>query len=257
MSQDDPHRGRLTDWQEIAEGLAIMGVAADHPFAFAPGQYATLGLPHPDGKLVQRPMSIASSADRRSAYEFLVRHVPGGDFTSVLWQARLGDPVHISGPKGRFLLQDDGRICLFVASGTGLAPFMSMIRTLESRASDRDIVLLHGVSRDRDLAWRSELESLAAGGAFRLRYVATVSRPEECPDWRGLTGRAEAVLSGQLDRFNLRSDNTTIYACGNPQMVEAVSAIAAARGFQPDQVRTELYWPTGNSALRRPSRPGN
>lgn len=243
MTQDDPHRGRLTQWQEIAEGLAILGVAADHPFAFAPGQYATLGLPGSDGKLIQRPMSIASPANRLTEYEFLVRHVPGGDFTSRLWQARPDDPVHIAGPKGRFVLQDDQRVCVFVASGTGLAPFMSMIRTLASRASTRDIVLLHGVSRDRDLAWRSELESLAAGGAFRLRYLATVSRPQECPDWQGLTGRAEAVLADQLDRFNLRSDGTTIYACGNPQMVEAVSAIAAVRGFQPDHVRTELYWP--------------
>src|SRR5918993_472919 len=113
MSQDYPYNGRLSRWDEIAPGLAIVGVQAlEEPFPFEPGQYATLGLVGPDG------------------------------------------------PKGKFLLQDDGRTALFVASGTGLAPFISMIETLRDRGQQRDIILLHGVSYDYDLAWREELTDL-------------------------------------------------------------------------------------------------
>jgi ferredoxin--NADP+ reductase len=246
MSTDYPYTGRLSRWEEIVEGLAIVGVQAlENPFPFNPGQYATLGLIGPVGKLVQRPMSISSSADRLDEYEFFIRLVHGGEFTPLLWERRVGDAINIKGAKGRFQLQDDGRTCLLVASGTGLAPYMSMLDTLRDRGEVRDVVLVHGASYDYDLAWRGELEGLAASGTFPLRYVATVSRPLECPDWHGLAGRVETVIPGQLDAQALTPENTTIYLCGNPDMISAVEEMALARGFPPEQVRKELYWPKG------------
>jgi ferredoxin/flavodoxin---NADP+ reductase len=246
MSTDYPFPGRLSRWEEIAEGLAIVGVQAlEAPFPFQPGQYATLGLTGPEGKLIQRPMSISSSADRLDEYEFFIRLVHEGEFTPLLWELKLGDPINIKGAKGRFQLQEDGRIGLLVASGTGLAPFMSMIETLRDRGQTRDLVLLHGVSHDFDLAWRHQLELLAGSGTFPLRYTATVSRPQNCPDWTGLTGRVESVIAGQLDAHRLTAENATIYLCGNPEMISAVEETALARGFPPEQVRKELYWPKG------------
>lgn len=246
MSTDYPYTGRLSRWEEIAEGLAIVGVQAlESPFTFNPGQYATLGLMGPEGKLVQRPMSISSSADRLDEYEFFIRLVEGGEFTPLLWECRVGDPINIKGAKGRFTLQDDERIGLLVASGTGLAPFMSMIETLRDRGQTRDMVLLHGASHDFDLAWRTHLEMLAREGSFPVRYAATISRPQNCPDWTGLTGRVEAIVEGQLDEHRLTPENATLYLCGNPDMIAAVEAIAADRGFPPEQVRKELYWPKG------------
>lgn len=248
MATDYPYNGRLSRWEEVADGLVIVGVSAlDEPFSFAPGQYATLGLMG-DVKLVQRPMSISSSADDLSEYEFFIRHVPGGGFTPLLWQIGVGDPINIKGPKGKFLLQDDGRRCLFVATGTGLAPFMSMIDTLRARGEQREIWLLHGVSYEHDLAWREELTELAATadqGGFPLHYAATISRPAEASGWDGLIGRVETVLEGHLDAHGLTPDTTTIYLCGNPEMVSAVEEIAVRRGFDPEQVRKELYWPKG------------
>ena len=245
MSQEYPYNGRLSRWEEIAPGLAIVGVQArEDPFPFEPGQYATLGLMGTE-KLVQRPMSVSSSADDLSEYEFFIRLVQSGGFTPLLWERTIGDAINIKGPKGKFLLQDDGRRALFVASGTGLAPFISMIDTLRGRNQTRDIVLLHGVSYDYDLAWRKELTELEQAGGFPLRYVATVSRPRQCPDWTGCTGRVEAIVESQLDEHGLTPENATLYLCGNPDMITAVEEIATARGFPPEQVRKELYWPKG------------
>jgi len=245
MTADYPYNGRLSRWEEVAPGLAIVGVQAlEEPFPFDPGQYATLGLLGPE-KLIQRPMSISSSADDLGEYEFFIRRVEHGALTPLMWEIGVGDPINIKGPKGKFLLQADGRRCLFVASGTGLAPFISMIETLRGRSESRDVVLLHGVSYDYDLAWREQLTDLADGGGFPLRYVGTVSRPQSCPDWTGCTGRVEAIVEAQLDEHDLAPDNTTIYLCGNPEMVSAVEEIAAGRGFAPEQVRKELYWPKG------------
>lgn len=246
MSTDYPYNGRLSRWEEIAEGLAILGVQAlETQFPFNPGQYATLGLMGSAGKLVQRPMSISSSADRLDEYEFFVRLVQGGEFTPLLWELSVGDPINIKGAKGRFNLLEDGRIGVLVASGTGSAPFMSMIETLRDRGQTRDLVLLHGVSHDYDLAWRDELEALAASGSFPLRYAGTVSRPHESPNWHGLTGRVESIFAGQLDAHGLTPEKATIYLCGNPDMIAAVEETALARGFPQEQVRKELYWPKG------------
>jgi len=248
MTQDYPYNGRLSRWEEVAPGLAIVGVEAlESPFPFEPGQYATLGLMGPAGKLVQRPMSISSSADDLGEYEFFIRLVEGGALTPLLWERSVGDPINIKGPKGKFLLQDDGRRSLFVASGTGLAPFMSMIETLRSRDQTRDIVLLHGVSYDSDLAWRETLTELQDGDGFPLRYVGTVSRPQHCPEWTGCTGRVEAIVTDQLSEHALTPADTTIYLCGNPDMITAVDEVATERGFPAEQVRKELYWPKGRS----------
>ena len=248
MSDEYPYNGRLSRWDEVSPGLAIIGVEAlESPFEFAAGQYATLGLMGPAGKLVQRPMSISSSADDLSEYEFFIRLVDEGGFTPLLWDRKVGDAINIKGPKGKFLLQDDGRRCLFVASGTGLAPFIGMIETLRDRGQSRDIVLLHGVSYDYDLAWRQQLTELEGSDGFPLRYVGTISRPQHCPDWTGCTGRVERIVESQLDEHGLTFENTTIYLCGNPDMIVAVEELAAARGFPPEQVRKELYWPKGRS----------
>lgn len=246
MSSEYPYNGRLSRWVEVAPGLAIVGVQAlDAPFAFEPGQYATLGLVGPAGKLVQRPMSISSASDDLSEYEFFIRLVDIGAFTPLLWERRVGDPINIKGPKGRFLLRDDGRTCLFIASGTGLAPFMSMLETLRGRGQAREVVLLHGVSYDHDLAWREQLAGLEAGGEFPLRYIGTVSRPQHCPGWTGRTGRVEAITASVMDELGLDAANSTVYLCGNPDMISAVEALAAERGYPPEQVRKELYWPKG------------
>jgi ferredoxin/flavodoxin---NADP+ reductase len=245
-AQEYPYNGRVIRWDEVAPGLAIVGVASnDEPFPFEPGQYATLGLMGTEGKLVQRPMSVSSSADRLEEYEFFIRLVEAGAFTTLLWERKVGDPINIKGPKGKFLLQPDGRRCVFVASGTGLAPFMSMLDTLRDRGQTRDVVLMHGASYDYDLAWRDELEALQSGDDFPLRYVPTVSRPHACPEWTGCTGRVEAIVEGQLDEHGLNAENSTIYVCGNPEMITAVEEIALGHGYTPEQVRKELYWPKG------------
>ena len=248
MSEAYPYNGRISRWEEISEGLAIVAVEPrDEPFEFQPGQYATLGLMGNAGKLVQRPMSISSPSTDLSEYEFFIRLVHEGAFTPLLWERKVGDAINIKGPKGKFLLQEDGRTCLWVATGTGLAPFISMLETLRARGRQRDILLLHGVSYDYDLAWRAQLEALANGGGFPLRYLGTVSRPQHCPAWMGLTGRAEAVLPRVMDEHGLTPDNTTLYLCGNPEMITAVEEMSATRGFPPEQVRKELYWPKGRS----------
>ena len=139
-----------------------------------------------------------------------------------------------------------------MATGTGLAPFMSMIDTLRGRGQQRDIVLLHGVSYDHDLAWRGELQDLADGGELSAPLRGHGLAPAGLPDWTGLHRPRRGVIEEQLDEHGLTPENTTLYLCGNPEMVSAVEEIATARGFAARAGPQGAVLAEGPDALRRP-----
>lgn len=249
-----PSRGGTTAYdatlvgrRDLTATIASFRVRSDAPpLSFVPGQYVTIGLAV-DDRLVQRPYSIASSARRlEDGYELYVRLVPGGALTPHLFATRVGDRLSLRRPKGRFTLApNDARTHLFVATGCGLAPFMSMLRTLDDDATPRDVVVLHGVSYQDELGYRDELESWSADPRWRLRYIPTVSRPREARNagWSGRTGRAEAILSEVLSELGIDAARSAAYVCGNPEMTTYVEGILRDRGFDASAVHTELYWP--------------
>lgn len=231
---------------DLTNTIAFFRVRPDGPpDAFVPGQYVALGVAAE--RVIERPYSIASSARRiDEGYELYVRLVSGGALTPLLFRTRAGDRVTLRRPKGRFTLQpDDRRTHLFVATGCGLAPFMSMLRTLDDDGAPRPVVLLHGVSYADELGYRDELESLAADPRWSLRYVPTVSRPREARNegWTGRTGRAEAVLSPLLAELGIAPERMVAHVCGNPEMTVVVEAILRATGLGAGSIHKELYWP--------------
>ena len=209
--------------------------------AFKPGQYFALGF-EVEGELLQRPYSTASPAGSNDALEFLVRRVATGTFTPHLWQLGPGGRVWIGPPKGLFTLRPgDERTHLFVSTGTGLAPFISMSEALLA-TSPASVMVVHGVSYVAELAYRDRLEAWSASG--RLRYVPTVSRPDDPANagWTGDTGRTEQILDRVFDRLALDRAATVAYICGNPDMVEAATKILLDLGLSDAAVIRELYW---------------
>ncbi len=213
---------------------------------FKPGQYFSLGL-QIDGQLVLRPYSTASPSGSTESLEFLVRRVPSGTFTPTLWQAAIGDRIWIGPPKGLFMLKPaDHRTHLFVSSGTGLAPFMSMLNDVLGSAEPGlgpRVVVAHGVSYESELAYRGRLEALAARNA-RLVYVPTVSRPDHPANatWTGRCGRVESILPQVCAELALDPADTVAYLCGNPDMIETSRTALAGLGFSDDAIVREQYW---------------
>jgi ferredoxin--NADP+ reductase len=237
-------RGDLTD------ALAFIWVKMDaNPLQFEPGQYLTIGI-ESNGKMVQRPYSVASSPRDidSEGYEFYVRVVEGGTFTPLLWRLQEGHRMRVIGPKGKFILEpDDDRTHVFISSGTGIAPFISMMKTLIHDGRPRKAVILHGVSYIGDLGYRELLEEWERTGAYPVTYVPTVSRathPENL-GWTGRTGRVEAIIPSVYDELGLTPENSIAYICGNPDMIISADQTLAARGFPEEQIKKELYWPKG------------
>lgn len=226
--------------------------------AFEPGQYFALGLTVDERPLL-RPYSTSSLRGTRTELEFLIRFVPDGAFTPRLWALRIGDRLRIGRAKGLFTLDPgDPRTHLFVATGTGLAPCVSMLESLvrddavgsvgsagggAASASPRAIIV-HGVSRADELAYRDRLERLAAERSD-VRYVPVVSRPTDpaSAGWTGLTGRLDVGLGRICDTHRLEPARSVAYICGNPEMITAARETLARGGFAAEAIVSEQYWP--------------
>jgi ferredoxin--NADP+ reductase len=244
------YNARLVRRVEETESLAYFWVRFDgDPTPFEPGQYMTIGVVV-DGKLVQRPYSVASAPVRAGSdgYEFYVRLVQGGTFTPYLWRLPIGHGMRMIGPKGKFtLLPEDDRTHIFISSGTGNAPFVSMIRQLQHDGQSRRVAFLNGVSYAHELGYREVVEEWERSGTFPISYVPTVSRPDDPSnaDWTGRTGRVEMILGPVLDELGLTPADSIAYICGNPDMILSAEETLLGRGYPEEQVHKELYWPKG------------
>jgi ferredoxin--NADP+ reductase len=256
---------------EVAPGLIVLRVVPDDlPLPqFLPGQFAVLGLPpeaarcatsDPDeaeskpGKLIRRAYSIASSSVSSEYFEFFINLVQSGLLSPRLFALRPGDRVWL-GPKvaGTFTLEQappDADVVL-VATGTGLAPYMSMLRTSLAAGGRRFAVLL-GARHSWELGYHPELVTME-----RLcdvfHYIPTISRPdEEVVPWTGRTGYVQELWRrGAVDdvwRFRATPSTTRVFVCGNPCMIDDMVELVAEEGFrehsrnQPGEVFVERYW---------------
>jgi ferredoxin-NADP reductase len=236
--------------------LAYFWVRFDgDPTPFESGQYMTIGV-FAGGKLVQRPYSVASDPGVAGSegYELYIRLVENGQFTQLLWDLPVGHRMRMIGPKGKFTLEpDDDRTHLFISSGTGNAPFVSMMRMLLREGRPRKAVFLNGVSYEHDIGYRQLLEGWEASGTYPVTYIPTVSRPSapENAGWSGRRGRVETIVGPVCDELGLTPADTIAYICGNPDMIIAAEATLLERGFPEAQVKKELYWPKGKEPRRR------
>ncbi|MEX1364930.1 MAG: hypothetical protein AB1Z98_17510 [Nannocystaceae bacterium] len=267
------YNATLVDRIDIEPALAIFkakpdqivrkGDAAD-PW-FVPGQYMTIGLNRevvegeddPRPVSVRRPMSLSSAPEEGEIAEFYVRYVshPESDLplTHLMWKDDfvVGSRMFCRpAAAGKFTLpdtvgDDDPRLKIFVAAGTGLAPFISMARSRilrDPKARLDDMAILHGASYSMSLGYREELEALSRD--YGLRYVPTISRPKEEPDWTGAVGRVEALLSPELvedteQRLGvapgtIRPKTATVLICGLQGTIANTIIYMLDRGFVPD-----------------------
>jgi ferredoxin--NADP+ reductase len=253
IAEDAPqYNATLVRREDHSAELASFWVRLDgDAIPFEAGQYMTAGV-FADGKLWQRPYSVASApaVAGTEGYELYVRLVPVIRFTTLLWRLREGARMRLIGPKGRFMLEpDDRRTHLYVSTGTGIAPFLAMIRQTQLAGSPRKTVVLHGVSFAEELGYREILEGLERDATYPLRYVPTVSRPLDPRNaaWAGRTGRVEAVVGDVCHDLHLSADRTVVYICGNPDMILNVEGALMGRGFPEFHVKKELYWPKGKA----------
>ena len=231
-------RVKLVERVDYTDDLMVIKLAPQgFEFQFKPGQYCTLGL---DG--IERAYSIVS-APHEPCLEIFVELVPDGELTPLMWQMDLGDTMSIRPrPKGIFLLDSSARRHLMLGTVTGAAPFISMVRDhLHYGRSGHHFYILEGASYIDELVYDTELAELAAAHPETLTFVPAISRPTEARNagWVGATGRLNAIVAEYLAKFELIRDDTLVYACGHPGMIEASREIVTAAGWRWTE---ERFW---------------
>ena len=239
---------RITSRVDFADDLWMIRVVPAYDFHFAPGQYATLGVDNGSG-LVERAYSIASSP-YEPEIEFFFELVPQGALTPLLYRLGPGDTIKARKvAKGRFTLDTaTGHTNhLLLSTVTGVAPFVSYVRTLRKDwvegkfAGEHKLFMVQGASHSRELGYRAELEQLASELPW-LTYIPTISRPWDDPSWAGETGRVDDIIRKYTDLWSLDNETTTAYLCGHPDMIENGKGILRRRGWKKEALREEVYF---------------
>jgi ferredoxin--NADP+ reductase len=257
--------------EEITPRLMILRIAPDGwPLPdFKAGQFAVLGLPgsaprcqlstpenppSDPNKLIRRAYSIASSSLDHEYMEFYIGLLSSGALTPRLFALNIGDHVWLS-PRatGMFTLEQvpEGKNIVLIATGTGLAPYMSMLSSELTCGGPRRVAVLHGAYHSWDLGYRSELVALQHL-CKNFTYVVTIDRPQEEPiPWAGRTGFVQDLwVKGVIDDawgFHPMPADTDVFLCGNPNMIEDTIELLNKEGFrehshrEPGEIHVERF----------------
>ncbi len=240
-------------------GLMSFRVRRDPAYRFLPGQFARIGLAGlptaPDSEDLWRAYSIVS-APGQDFLEFFLVVLPNGRFSQRVAALKTGETMRVEAQAQGFLTLDrfrQGRDLWLIATGTGLAPYLSMLRDAQVWRAFENIVVVLSVRDHRDFAYLDELRAWAArtpaAGEAKLTLVSTLTRD---PLEGHLHGRVtQLAQSGELERaagIPFDDERSRFMLCGNPDMVEAMRALLKERGFRmnrrltPGHIIVENYW---------------
>lgn len=216
-----------------------IGLEKPPGFTFKPGQYVTIG-----SGGIERPYSIVSAPCEPQVELYIeLAPPPLGRLTPLLHALKEGDSVTMRpAAKGRFTFEPGYANQVMVATVTGIAPFLSMLRDYRARnGTGHRFFILDGASYHDELAYRDELTRLAGTDPSHIAYVPTVSRPQEARNaaWQGEKGRVNTIAERSLAAWGLEPRETIVYACGHPGMIEDVKVRLTPKGWK---VKEERYW---------------
>lgn len=255
VAEDKYTRETILDIRTWTPSLFSFKTTRYRGYRFLPGQFARLGV-RKDDRVVWRAYSIVS-ADYDEHLEFYSIVVPGGEFTTELTRLRIGDEVLVEKRNYGFLTTDRfeaGADLWMLSTGTGLAPFISILYDFKVWERYQNLVLVHSVRNRDELAYQELIRGFSKHEFFsefgdKLKYVQVVTR-EQVPG--ALDRRIPELLdSGELEReagLRLDHDRSRIMICGNPGMVDDTREWFTSRGFQvsrrgqPGHLAVENLW---------------
>lgn len=198
---------------------------------FLPGQYVNIVVP---GSQEHRSYSFSSAPGETMG--FLIKQVPNGLMSTWLDSASAGIELDLIGPLGTFYLRPVSRPLLFLAGGTGLAPFLSMLEVLAKQESNQPIHMLYAVTRDQDLVLVEALEAYAARLA-NFSFTTIVADENSTHPQKG-------YVTHHLEPKMLHDGDVDVYLCGPPPMVDAVNDYMKANNMTPANFYYERFIPS-------------
>jgi ferredoxin-NADP reductase len=210
-------------------------------FGFVAGQWISFKTNDPDGEEITRAYSIASPPSDDNRFALCLNRVQDGFMSNFLCDMKEGEEICCQGPFGDFILRPPMRDTIFIATGTGIAPFRSMLQWLfnspdagAARHLGKQLYLIFGNRTERDIYYHDEFVRLAAEHS-NFHYLPTLSRGG--PDWQGLRGYVQehvsAIAQGRTDMH--------AYICGLDKMVKANRELLKSLGWDRKSILYEKY----------------
>lgn len=232
---------QVTEIREQCRDVKTFRLAAVNGYLppFRPGQYINLEL-EVNGVRTSRAYTISSPVTQRAYYEITVKRTPTAFCSEwLLDHVQVGDTLSSSAPTGTFYRVPcvHGKRLVFIAGGSGITPFMSMLQTdFEKQDNSYDIDLIYGCALEQDIIFKKELDALAAKGVCRVHYV--ISNPSEYCSYR--TG---FITKDLLQEIAGDTDNCTFYLCGPTAMYNFVTKALGELNVPRRAIRREVEVP--------------
>jgi len=227
------HSASLSEQTKHLE-FEVLGVPR---FGFVPGQWLSLKANKPDGEEITRAYSIASPPGDDNRFALCLNRVQDGFMSNFLCDIKEGDEIRCQGPFGAFILRPSLRDTVFIATGTGIAPFRSMLHWLladPTRHQQKQLWLVFGNRTEKDIYYHEEFLRLASQHN-NFHYLPTLSRG--APDWLGLRGYVQEhvpeVVQGRADMH--------AYICGLDKMIKANRDLLKSTGWDRKSILYEKY----------------
>jgi len=211
---------------------------------FFPGQYMDIAVP---GTGQVRSFSMANTSSRDGLLEFVIKVYTGGLFSEFLdKQLAVGDRLELSGPFGVFTLRDSEADLVFVGGGAGMAPILSLLRSMADRGIHRKATFFYGARGQLDLCFEAELRSIAAK-LPNFTYVPALSDPAGAhEDWAGESG----LITDVVKRLAGSLAGAHAYVCGPPPMVEAALPLLETLGVPDKRIYYDKFTTTGEPSKK-------
>ncbi len=248
---------KITYVKQWTDHLFSFKITRDTGFKFIPGQFARLGVKKEDDEFVWRPYSIVS-ADYDEELEFYSIVVPDGEFTQRIKDIKIGDEIYIDKTNYGLLTTDrfeNGKDLWFLSTGTGLAPFISILYDFSIWEQYDKVILVHCAREAEELTYQEIINDFFNHEYYgdlvkdKLQYIKILTRDDKGGD---LYGRITTLIeNGELEKFAkvpLTIENSRIMICGNPQMVDDTRKLLATKGLtvskrsKPGNMAVENYW---------------
>jgi CDP-4-dehydro-6-deoxyglucose reductase len=228
-------QARLIESVEIAPEVRhfVFEAAEVDKLPFIPGQFVSF-TDLVEGKQITRAYSIASAPSESNRFELCLNLVHDGHLSPRLFSMQPGESVEMQPPLGTFVIRHPDRDAVLVATGTGIAPFRSILHA-HLRENSRAFTLLFGVRHEYSLMYRTEFEEMARRFP-RFRFLPTLTRPGA--DWNGRAGRVQQHL---MPAIGDHVGDIDVFLCGLKAMVDDVRQILKAAGFDRKQIFYEKY----------------
>jgi ferredoxin-NADP reductase len=206
-------------------------------FGFVAGQWLSFKTNKPDGEEITRAYSIASPPSEDNRFALCLNRVQDGFMSNFLCDMKEGDEIRCQGPFGDFILRPPLRDTIFIATGTGIAPFRSMFNWLladPARHQDKQLWLVFGNRTEKDIYYHDEFLTLAAKHA-NFHYLPTLSRGDA--SWQGMQGYVQEHVPGIVqDRTDMHA-----YICGLDKMIKANRELLKGLGWERKSILYEKY----------------